>query len=186
MEFLGVILFCAIVFGVCYAFDKGFVALFRNKIQHRSGLAVRVQKRYAAAGLILLTLGIAGMLGGELILLVCGILVALLGTGLIIFYMTFGVFYDHDGFVLLTFGKKQRTYRFSDIESQQILNASGNIVIELYLKDGTALSLQSSMEGMYPFMDAAFHGWCRQTGHNSEECTFYDPANSCWFPPAVR
>ena len=25
--------------------------------------------------------------------------------------------------------------------------------------------------------------WLEQTGRRQEDCGFYDPANSCWFPP---
>lgn len=182
MEILGVLLFAAIVFGVCYLFDKGFVTMFRNKVQHRSGLAVRPNKRYAAAGLILFVLGLAGIFNGELILVVSGTIVMLLGAGLITYYMTFGVFYDQDGFVLLQFGKKQKLYAYKDIESQQLLNASGNIIVELYLSDGNAVSLQSQMDGMYAFMDAAFYAWCRQKSIDPDSCEFHDPANSLWFP----
>ena len=63
MEFAGVLLIAAVTFGVCWLFDKGYTNAFRNKIQHRSGLAVRINKRYAAFGLILAVLGILAIIG---------------------------------------------------------------------------------------------------------------------------
>ena len=47
-----------LVFGVCFAVDKGFSKTFRNQIQHRSGLSVRLSKRYALFGLFLTVIGI--------------------------------------------------------------------------------------------------------------------------------
>ena len=38
------------------------------------------------------------------------------------------------------------------------------------------------MDGVYPFMDTAFAGWCLETGRRMEDCDFYDPSKSWWFP----
>lgn len=187
MEFVGVLLIAAVTFGVCYLFDKGYTNIFRNKVQHRSGLAVRVSKRYAAFGLILAILGIMAIIAGISdgpVLLVGGIIVLLMGAALITYYMTFGIFYDDETFLLTTFGKKTVEYKFSDIVTQQLYAVQGgNVVIELHLKDKKAVSIQSTMEGAYPFLDVAFAGWCRQTGTEKEDCGFYDPSQHCWFPP---
>lgn len=186
MEFAGVLLIAAITFGICYLFDKGYTNMFRNKIQHRSGLAVRISKRYAAFGLILAVLGILAIITGitdGAVLLWGGVIVVLMGAGLITYYLTFGVFYDEDSFILTTFGKKSVEYKFSDIVHQQLyVVQGGNVVIELHLKDKRAVSLQSTMEGTYPFLDHAFYAWCCQTGRDPENCEFHDPANSLWFP----
>ena len=185
MEYLAVVILAAVTFGICYLFDKGFVSLFRNKVQHRSGLAVRVHKRYAAFGLILFALGVAAFFTGlseGMVLLVGGIVVAVTGVCMIVYYMTFGIFYDEDTFLLTTFGKKSTVYRYADIKAQQLYNASGNIVIELHLADGRTVNLQARMEGVYPFLDKAFAPWCAQTGTDAQDCSFHDPDNSCWFP----
>ena len=116
-------------------------------------------------------------------LLVGGITVLLMGAGLIAYYMTFGIFYDADSFIFSTFARKSRTYCFGDICGQKLyLVQGGNIVVELHMADGSAVSLQSNMEGVYPFLDHAFAAWCRQTGRNPEGCDFHDPSNSLWFP----
>ena len=44
------------------------------------------------------------------------------------------------------------------------------------------MSLQSTMEGTYPFLDHAFAAWCRQTGRDPKQCDFHDPSQSLWFP----
>ena len=87
MEYIGVILVAALVFGVCFLVDKGFVKLFRSKAQHTSGLSVRLSKRYAAFGLILLVVGVAAVITGLTkgwVLSIGGVLLILLGIGLIV------------------------------------------------------------------------------------------------------
>ena len=46
MTFFLILLIAAAVFGLCFAVDKAFAKLFRSKAQHRSGRAVRANKRY--------------------------------------------------------------------------------------------------------------------------------------------
>ena len=180
------ILVAAAVFGLCFAVDKGFAKSFRNQIQHKSGLAVRLSKRYALFGLILTVVGILAICMGltdGTVLLWGGVIVLLMGAGLITYYLTFGIFYDADSFIFTTFGKKSVVYSFSDIREQKLyVVQGGSIIVELHMADGRAVSLQSTMEGTYPFLDHAFAAWCRQTGRNPEECEFHDPSNSLWFP----
>ena len=188
MEYLAVIIVAAAVFGVCFLVDKAFTKLFRSQAQHRSGLAVRLNKRYGSIGLIIAVLGVAAVflgLGGQegWVLPAGGGVLIVVGIGLVVYYMTFGVFYDADSFILTRFGKSSVTYMYKDIQSQQLFNNQGHTLIELYLTDGDTLQLQSNMTDVYPFLDHAFEAWCRQTGRKVEECSFYDPSNSCWFPP---
>ena len=177
MNLFAILLIAAATFGVCYLFDKGYTAKFRSKVQHRTGLAVRLSKRYAAFGLILAVVGLTAVFTGltsGMVLLIGGIIVMLMGIG---------VFYDADSFIVTTFGRKSRTYNFSDIRTQQLyIVQGGNILVELHLADKTSVGLQSVMEGVYPFLDHAFAAWCRQTGRDPESCDFHDPANSLWFP----
>lgn len=185
MDFLIVIVVAAAAFGLFFLLDKGFTKLFRGKAQHRTGLSVRLSKRYASLGLIVAVLGIAAVfagIGGSWLLIAGGGLLILVGTGLVIYYMTFGIFYDADSFILMTFGKGSKTYQFRDICGQQLYNSSGNIVVELYLSDGRTVQLQSVMEGAFAFLDKAFEGWLRQTGKTLEDYPFHDPENCCWFP----
>jgi hypothetical protein len=186
MKIAAIIIIAAVTFGVCFLVDKGFTKLFRNREQHKSGLAVKLNKRYATIGLILAFLGTAAIFTGlkeGKALLIGGIVVVLMGIGLIVYYLTFGVYYDDNSFILASFGKKSETYSFRDIKEQRLYTVTGgSSVIELHLTDGRALSLHSTMEGTYPFLDHAFYAWCRQTGRNPEECDFHDPSKSCWFP----
>lgn len=186
MDILLIVLVAAATFGICFVIDKGFTGLFRNKVQHKTGLTVRLNKHYGGAGVLLAVLGIAAILQGakdQMLMLVGGIVVLLLGVGFIIYYMSFGVYYDDDSFILSTFGRKSKTYAYRDILGQKLYRVTGgSVLIELYLQDGRSVGLQSTMTGAYPFLDKAFDGWCRQTGKTVEECAFHDTDNSCWFP----
>ena len=186
MSILPVLLVAAAVFGVCFAVDKGFSKLFRSKAQHQSGLAVRVNKRNGVFGVGLSVIGVLAICLGitsGLALLLGGILVLLMGIGLSMYYLTHGIFYDGESFLVSTFGRKDRSYRYDQIREQTLyLIQGGNVIIELHMEDGTAVSLQSAMDGVYLFLDTAFAGWCLQKGINPQDCDFHDPGKSWWFP----
>ena len=186
MELFLTLLVAAAVFGVCYAVDRLFTKSFRSRAQHRSGLAVRASKRYGIFGVGLSVLGVMAICGGipeDFALMVGGALVLLMGLGLAVYYLSFGVFYDGETFLLSRFGKKDITYRFDQIQGQKLyLVQGGNVIIELHMTDGNTVSLQSTMDGVYPFLDTAFAAWCMQTGRDPQSCDFHDPSRSLWFP----
>lgn len=185
MKLVPILVVVAVVFGICFLVDKLFTRIFRNTAQHKSGKAVRLNKKTGAFGLIMILAGVAAVFSGfssNLVLVIGGCFLAVLGVCLVVYYLSFGVFYDEEQFVLTTFGKRSKTYFYKDIQAQQLYTSYGNTLIELHLSDGRAFQLQSGMEGVYSFMDKAFCAWLRQTGTNREDCTFYDPDNSCWFP----
>ena len=181
-----IVIAAVLTFGVCFLVDKGYTRLFRSKQQHKTGLQVRVSKRYASIGLVLCILGILAVftgVGGETVLLIGGGIVIFIGCALIGHYMSFGVYYDADSFIVTAFGKKNPVYRFRDIRHQKLyMIQGGSIVVELHMADGSAVSIHTSMEGAYPFLDHAFNAWCRQTDQDPEDCTFHDPGNHLWFP----
>lgn len=182
---MDVLLVIGITFLLCWLADKFYVKVFRSKPQHMSGKAVRLNKYYSIGGLVLIILGVAAIFTGVSdgwLLTAGGVMLSVLGAGLVVYYMTFGVFYDDDSFILTTFGKKSATYRYRDIISQQLYNSYGQTIIELYLSDGRSVQLQSTMTEVYSFLDYAFEAWLRQTGRQKESCDFYDPDNCCWFP----
>ena len=186
MEFVLIILVAALVFGVCYLLDKSFAKAFRSKAQHRSGMAVRVNKQYGVFGVGLSVIGIlavcVGITGGP-VLLIGGILVLLMGICLGVYYLTHGIFYDGDSFLVSSFRKKDQVYYYRSIKAQKLyLIQGGSVVIELHMEDGSAVSLQSTMDGVYLFLDTAFAGWCLQKGIDPQGCDFYDPSKSWWFP----
>ena len=185
MNFVFILLVAAVIFGICHLVDKAFTRMFRSKAQHRSGLAVRVSKMYGIMGICLTVLGILAIIVGieSLLLFVGGIIVLGMGAAMAAYYLTRGIFYDSESFLLSGFGGKERTYRYCDIQGQQLyIVQGGNVIVELHMADGKAVSLNSNMDGVYPFLDAAFSAWCRQTGRDPQSCSFHDPQNHCWFP----
>ena len=186
MDILFILLFGAAVFGLCFLIDHLFKKLFRSQKQHITGRSVRLTKRYGSFGALMVTLGVASIFawlnGAEWILVAGGCLVLVVGIGLIVYYLTFGIYYDDDSFLYHTFGKRGVTYEYGDIIGQKLYTASGNIIVELHMKDGKTVAIQSTMDGPYDFLDEAFAGWCRQTEHDPENCEFHDPSNSQWFP----
>ena len=185
-QFLPIILVAAIIFGVCYLVDKTFAKLFRSKAQHLSGMAVRANKRYGIFGVILTVLGIMAVCVGVTdgpVLIWGGIVVLLMGIALAVYYLSFGIFYDGESFLLCRFGKKDVTYYYKDIVGQKLYLVQGsNILVELHIANGSAVSIQSTFDGAYPFLDTAFAGWCLQTGRDPQSCDFHDPSQSLWFP----
>jgi len=185
MEFLIFLLAAAAVFGICRLVDKSFTNHFRSKAQHRSGLAVRVSRMYGIMGTALCVIGVMAIVVGvhNILLLIGGVIVLLMGAAMAVYYLTRGIFYDGDSFLVSGFGKKDTVHFYRDIQEQRLyLVQGGNVIIELYLSDGSSVSLQSNMEGVYPFLDTAFAGWCLQTGVDPQSCSFHDPANHWWFP----
>ena len=186
MQFVIILLIAAAIFGLCYLVDKTFTKLFRSKAQHRSGMAVRANKRYGVFGVVLSALGVLAVCVGitdGAVLLVGGAIVLLMGLGLAVYYLSFGIFYDGETFLVSRPGKQSISHRFEEIQEQKLyLIQGGNILVELYLTDGSAVSLQSTMDGIYPFLDTAFAGWCLQTGRDPQSCDFHDPSKHWWFP----
>ena len=186
MELIPILLIVAITFGICLLADKGFTKLFRSTPQHRSGHSVRLNRHVGGLGTVLAVLGLLGMLasiGGTWILLCGGIVVAITGIALIVYYLSFGIYYDEDGFVLTTFGKRSAFYAYENIKAQQLYITSGKTVVELHMQDGRTVQLQQGMTGCYPFLDKAFDRWLSQKGLTKDACPFHDPDKSCWFPP---
>lgn len=186
MELIAVAIIAALVFGVCFFVDKGFTRVFRNQQQYRSGTAVRLSKRYGSVGLIVAVLGIACLFaapGEGAILWIAGGILVLGGSALAAWYLSFGIFYDAEAFLVTNLFRKVRRYTYDQIRAQQLYMASGNVIIELHFLDGSVAQLQSTMEGAYAFMDFAFHRWLDVTGRFKSDCDFYQPDQSCWFPP---
>ena len=185
MDFIPVIIFAAVIFGLCFGADFAFRKLFRSRAQHASGKALRASKHYGSFGLIFTALGFSAMLfnQGSWILAAGGVVVVLLGAGLMLYYLSFGIFYDDDSFLVSGLFKKSRTYSYSDICSQQLyVVTGGSVLVELSMADGKTVNVQTTMNGAIAFLDAAFAGWCLQTGRDPDTCDFHDPENSCWFP----
>ena len=186
MQIIPVLLVAAAVFGICYLVDKAFTKKFRSKQQHMSGLAVRANKMYGVFGVLLIAVGVMAIVVGimdGIMLLIGGIVVLVMGAALAAHYLSFGIFYDGETFLVSSFGKKSVAHSYKEIKEQKLyVLQGGSVLVELYLEDGTSVSLQSTLDGVYPFLDTAFAGWCIQTGRDPQSCDFHDPSKHWWFP----
>ncbi len=186
MNLLMTLLAAALTFGICYVVDKRFTSAFRGRQQHLSGLAVRVSRRYGVFGVGLTAIGVLAIfvgLSGGLALLLGGLVVLGMGISMGLYYLTHAIFYDGESFLVSSFRKKDRVYFYRDIRQQKLyLIQGGSTLIELHMADGSTVNLQSSMDGIYLFLDTAFAGWCMQQDIDPEACDFHDPGNSLWFP----
>lgn len=185
MEYLWVAVLALGTFGLCFLVDKLFSKAFRGSEQHRSGKKVKLRKRTATYGLLMAVLGFVCVVfywGGGVVFW-GGWIVLLMGCCLLTYYLSFGIYYDENGFVYSRFGRKSKIYSYDAIQSQQLYNSQGSILVELHLTDGSTVPVQDSMDGAYAFLDFAFERWLEAKQLTEEECSFHDPRQSCWFPP---
>ena len=95
MDIILTVLAAGFTFGLCYIVDKRFTHSFRSKAQHKSGLAVRVNKHYGGFGVGLGVLGVLSVCVGfanNIALLIGGIVVLAMGISLAVYYLTHGIF----------------------------------------------------------------------------------------------
>ncbi len=185
----GILILAIITFGVCFAADKGFQSMFRSTPQHMDGRSVRLHRWVGLAGLALVLLGVLGIMAGisaNWLLIAGGAFLAVVGLGLCIYYLAFGIYYDDHSFVRMTFGRKSATFEYGQIKAQQLYITQGKVLVELYMQDGQVVQLQAGLTGRDEFLDQAFTGWLKQKGLRKEDCDFHDPENNCWFPPVLE
>ena len=181
-----IILVAAATFGLCFLVDKGYSKYFRGKAQHRSGLSVRQNKRYGSMGFFLAVIGIAALITtalGNAVLIIGSSLLILVGAGLVVYYLSSGIYYDADGFLVESLGKKRRQYRYGQIRHQLLyVLQGGGTIVELHMEDGSAVQVVSNMTDHEKFLKYAFLRWCAEKGMDPEACPFHDPKNHIWFP----
>jgi hypothetical protein len=123
MQIIPILIIGGLVMLSCWGVDKLFQKLFRSKAQHRSGKAVRASKRYGTIGVILAALGIGACFAEGL--LIPGLLVLALGIGLCAYYLSVGIFYNEETFLVCAPFKKDREYAYRDIKGQQLYLIAG-------------------------------------------------------------
>ena len=172
MEYVWIAVVAALTFGVCFLLDKLFSKLFHSRQQHTSGNSVKLRKRIATFGLLVGLLGLLCVVfywGSHPVIFWSGWILLLMAVCMLVYYLSFGIYYDEEGFVYSRFGKKSQLYTYGRIVSQQLYNSYGNILIELHMTDGRSVQLQAGMAGVYPFLDKAFSAWCAQKGIREED-----------------
>ena len=173
-------------FLLCFLLDKGFTTLFRSKAQHKSGMAVRLNKRFGTFGILLIVLCIAGLMASienGLPMLIGSSILGVVGIGLIGYYVSFGIYYDEDSFLVSGFGKKDVQYGYGDIRHQLLYTMQGGgTIVELHMVNGDAVQIMSTMPEYEKFLNYAFAHWCKAKGLDPDNCDFHDTQNSIWFP----
>ena len=112
-----------------------------------------------------------------------GIIVALMGIACAVYYLSFGVFYDGETFLVSSFGKKDKVCCYGQIRHQQLyVVQGGSAIVELHMEDGSAVSVQTTMEGAGPFLNYAFARWCEEKKLDPDACAFHNPGELRWFP----
>lgn len=181
-----VLIVVVVTFALCFGVDKGFTKLFRNKAQHRSGMAVRQNKRYGSMGFVIAVIGLAALITTDfdrVFLLVGSGVLLLVGAGLVVYYLSSGIYYDEDGFIVETVHRKRQTYRYDQIVHQQLyVLQGGGTIVELHMDNGNAVQVVSNMPGYREFLFYAFQKWCQQKGLDPQQCEFYKPEEQSWFP----
>lgn len=185
MEYVWIVVIALLTFGVCFALDKLFSKAFRSSSQHRSGNRVKLRNRVAVFGLLVMLLAIVCIIfywTSHPVIFWSGWILLLMGGGLLAYYLSFGVYYDEQGFVYSRFGRKSKLYTYDQIAAQQLYSSHGSILVELHLGDGTTLTVQDNMDGGFAFLDYAFARWREIRGLGEEECSFHNPEKCQWFP----
>ncbi len=185
MEYVWIAVLALLTFGVCFGLDKLFSKVFRGSNQHQSGHKVKLRSRMAIFGLLVVLLGVVCVIfywGSHPVIFWSGWILLLMGGCMLAYYLSFGIYYDEEGFVYSRFGRKSKLYTYDCITAQQLYNSQGSILVELHLRDGNTVPVQDSMEGGFAFLDYAFARWLEARGLTKEACEFYDPDKCHWFP----
>ena len=110
-------------------------------------------------------------------------ILGVVGIGLIVYYVSFGIYYDEDSFLVSGFGKKDVQYGYGDIRHQLLYTMQGGgTIVELHMVNGDAVQIMSTMPEYEKFLNYAFAHWCKAKGLDPDNCDFHDTQNSIWFP----
>lgn len=165
------------------ALAAGGIAALKKRAKKENTLLLPDSRAFW--GIALMTLGAlaaAAPLGAVMDL--AGALIAAGGALLLAWVLKFSLSYDEACFCLQGL-KGARQYRYGQIAGQKLyLTQGGGVIIELHMEDGSAVSLQSDIPGVYAFLDRAFARWLAEKGIREADCPWYNPEQSCWFPEA--
>ena len=185
MKYVLLLLLCAVVFLVCFLIDKLFALIFPKSKTEKSGNVVRLPRRNAVAGVLLVFVPLVVLLffipeGGDTLMTVGCVTAIVLGVILLVNYLSFAIYYDDEGFVYKDLRRKKTSYHYSQIRGQRsVMTRSGVNSILFVGKD--ELNVYSTMQDLNAFLNKAFYKWCeiKQIDPASVE---NNPAMFTWFP----
>lgn len=181
MQYVYLLGFMAVIFGVCWSVDM----LCKRLWPKHPGKTVRLPKRTAVFGILLLVLGIAVVFlaweTDSVYFRFGSFLVPAIGLLLAVQYLSFSISYDAEGFVYRSLGKKPMKSAYADILGQKSVIARSGVNSVLYTKNGE-VPIYSAQEGVQDFLKTAFAAWCQATG-TDPEAVENNPRYLTYFPP---
>lgn len=168
MKYVFLILLCAFVFLICFLIDLLIKKLFPKDRLESSKQCVRLPRREAIFGVILVFAAIVVFVRFlpqkmDALLLIGAIVALLLGALLLVSYCSFAIYYDDETFLYRNFRHKKTVYHYSQIRGQRSLQTRSGINTELFV-GGESLQLYSAMQGLDAFLNKAFFRWCAVKG----------------------
>lgn len=183
MKYLLYLLLIAVIFGLVALCDFVFGKLFPKAKVKKTAKAVRMPRYSFIVGILIVFLGVIGLLfytKADLFLRIGMVIAMIMGLYMAVNYMSFGIFYDDEGFTYRTLTKKTITFRYEDITGQRSFLARSGLNTSLFVGEDE-IPLNGSMQGVSDFMNCAFFAWCHQTGRDPD-AQEYDPRTLRYFP----
>lgn len=185
MKYVFLLVFMALVFGVCALVDMIFKKLFPKTPLEMEKRVVRMPRSGAIWGVILTVLPVVVLVfwmpaGGDLLLGIGAGVALLLGVILLVNYCSFAVYYDDETFLYKDLRHRKKIYHYSQITGQQSLMTRSGINTMLFV-GGDTVELNSGMQGVSDFLSKAFHRWCEQKGVDPDSVE-NNPAMLTYFP----
>lgn len=181
MKYVILVIYAALIFGLCFVVDKVTGWIIR-RCQERD--TVKPPLRYpvltcvllaAAAGLVVYAIHVRK-------------LQYLLGTGVflavavyaLVYYRSTEITYNKTSFVFHR-GKQKARFHFADIVGQRADVTRKTKCLVLCIGDDQVV-VYSNMQGYRRFLTQAYESWCQAKGLDPAAQPWHDPADTRWFP----
>ena len=130
MKYVFLAVICAVVFLVCFLIDTLFKRIFPKTDLEKSRQVVRLPRRSAIFGVLLLFFPLLVVLffmpeGGDTLIAIGCAVSAILGVILLVSYFSFAIWYDDETFLYKDFRHKKTLYHYSQIKGQRSLMPGG-------------------------------------------------------------
>lgn len=185
MKYLLLLLLCAAVFLVCFLIDKLFGLLFPKSKTEKSGNVVRLPRRNAVAGILLIFVPLVVLLflipeGGDTLMRVGCTIAIVFGAILLVSYFSFAIYFDDEGFVYKDLRRKKTAYHYSQIRGQRSVLTRSGVNSILFVADDE-INVYSTMQNLNAFLNKAFYKWCEVKGIDPAGVE-NNPRMFTWFP----
>ena len=185
MKYVLLLIFCALVFLVCFLVDRLLQKLFPKHELEKSKSVVRPPQKSATFGVLLVFIPLMALLfwmpeGGDALLTVCCVGAMIMGAFLLYTYFSVAIYYGENSFLYKTLRGGKKEYRYADIRGQRSLMTRGGINTILFV-GGDELNLYSAMQNLNPFLKTAFFRWC-EAKHIDPDSVENNPRMFTWFP----